>query len=155
MILREVTEADLPVLHAHQADPEGARMAAFKSRELPAFLHHWRTNILPNPTGCARAIVEGGQVVGNIVTWAQGDQRLLGYWLGREFWGRGLATAAVSQFLSTVDSIRPIDAFVATANVGSLRVLQKCGFALVPDSRVIGEDGIEEVQYRLKRDGDG
>ena len=151
MILREITVDDLLTIYEHQHDPEAARMAAFTSRELPAFMEHWKTKILANPTGCSRVIVEAGQVVGNIVTWTQAEQRLIGYWLGREFWGRGLASAAVAEFVAKVDPLRPIDAFVATSNVGSRRVHEKCGFELVAGSRATGEDGIEEVQYRLSR----
>ena len=151
MMLREITVADLSVLYEHQADPVAARMAAFTSRELPAFMEHWKTKILANKTGCSRVIVSDGRVVGHIVTWTQGEQRLIGYWIGRDAWGGGLASAAVAEFVAKVDLLRPIDALVATSNPGSIRVLQKCGFELVPDWRVTGEDGIEEVTYRLAR----
>lgn len=124
-------------------------MAAVPTRELPQFLVHWRTNILASPTSKARVIVHDGRVAGSIVSWNPGSQRLLGYWVGREFWGKGLATAAVAEFLKEVDLTRPLDASVATHNVGSLRVLQKNGFVIVEGSRVIGEDGIEEVLCRL------
>jgi RimJ/RimL family protein N-acetyltransferase len=148
VILREVGLGDLPVIFEHQRDPEAARMAAFTPRELPAFMEHWKTKILGEPTACARAVVEGTQVAGFVVTWTQADRRLLGYWIGRAFWGRGLATAALAEFVARVEPIRPLEASVATSNVGSIRVLQKCGFELVPGSRVIGDDGIEEVCYR-------
>jgi RimJ/RimL family protein N-acetyltransferase len=47
------------------------------------------------------------------------------YWLGRDFWGRGLATQALNRMLHLVVD-RPILARAATDNIGSLRVLQKC-----------------------------
>ena len=50
--------------------------------------------------------------------------------------------------MKSVDAHRPLDAMVATSNLGSIRVLEKAGFTLVPDSRAV-TDGVEEVQYRL------
>ncbi|HET9672049.1 MAG TPA: GNAT family N-acetyltransferase [Actinomycetota bacterium] len=94
----------------------------------------------------ARAIVADGEVAGNVGSWDGDGKRLLGYWVGREHWGRGIATAAVAAFLE-IDRTRPIHAFVAVTNVGSIRVLEKCGFARV-DSR-FADDGVEERVYRL------
>lgn len=136
---------DLPILFAHQADPEAARMALFPSRDRPAFLAHWE-RIGADPTTVARAIVADGEVAGNVGSWDGDGKRLLGYWVGREHWGRGIATAAVAAFLE-IDRTRPIHAFVAVTNVGSIRVLEKCGFARV-DSR-FADDGVEERVYRL------
>jgi RimJ/RimL family protein N-acetyltransferase len=64
---------------------------------------------------------------GNIGCWEQDGQRLVGYWLGREFWGRGLATAALAELAAEI-SERPLHAWVVSSNVGSIRVLEKCGF---------------------------
>ena len=41
LLLRDVVEADLPILFEHQIDPEANRMAAFPPRQWPAFLDHW------------------------------------------------------------------------------------------------------------------
>jgi RimJ/RimL family protein N-acetyltransferase len=49
--------------------------------------------------------------------------------LGKEFWGKGIATQALSQFLEVV-STRPIYARVAKDNLASIRVLEKNGFKL-------------------------
>jgi RimJ/RimL family protein N-acetyltransferase len=53
----------------------------------------------------------------------------VGYWVGREFWGRGIATRALAAFLDEV-SERPIYAGVADTNLASIRVLEKCGFTV-------------------------
>ena len=52
------------------------------------------------------------------------------YWLGQEFWGRGLATQALKRMLQFVVD-RPIVAKAATDNIGSIKVLQKCGFKII------------------------
>lgn len=148
-MLRETDEGDLPALFEHQRDPEGARMAVFTPRELSAFLHHWRTRILGDPRVHVRTIVVDERVAGYVTSWAQDESRLIAYWIARELWGRGVATTALTEFVEQVDSFRPLDAFVATSNRGSIRVLEKCGFALVPGSHETGTDGVEEVRYRL------
>src|SRR5215217_4330714 len=130
--LREVTEADLPILFEQQLDPAAAQMAAFPSRDRQAFMAHW-AKIMANATMITRAIVFDGQVAGNIGSWAQADQREVGYWIGREYWGKGIASAALAAFLQQVN-MRPLYAHVAKHNRGSLRVLEKSGFV------IIGED---------------
>ncbi len=147
MILRNVTDEDLPIFFEHQRDPEALRMAAFSSRERDAFLTHWRTNVL-RPENLARSIVVGGLVAGYISSWEQDGKRLVAYWIGREHWGRGLATRALSEFL-VLEPIRPLHAFVAVQNVGSIRVLEKCGFRTVAQENQQHPDGVAEVLMRL------
>lgn len=87
--LREVRLGDLPILFEHQRDPEGARMAALKSRERDAFMAHW-AKIMANPACATRVILTDGIVTGNIGAWTDGTERLVGYWIGRDFWGLSL-----------------------------------------------------------------
>ena len=58
------------------------------------------------------------------------DVREGGYWIDREYWGKGIATKALSRFLCQVTE-RPLCALVARHNTASIRVLEKCGFAIV------------------------
>jgi RimJ/RimL family protein N-acetyltransferase len=114
---------------------------------------HW-AKLRREPSNIIRTIVCDGQVAGNIGSWIAEDQRLIGYWIGREFWGRGVATAALAAFVAEVNE-RPLHAFVAKHNVGSIRVLEKCEFVPSPehDPSIAGEDGIHEVLYMLSRRG--
>ena len=143
--LRPCIDADLPSFYQHQCDAKACEMAAFPSRELDAFMTHWRQNVLPNPQGLARSILLDGRVVGNIVSWRQKVEpsaelnpdldslseplfeQELGYWIDPQHWGKGIASAALANFLCEV-SIRPIFAHVASHNIGSQRVLSKSGF---------------------------
>lgn len=125
-ILREVREADIETFYLQQADPESAAMAAFTSRDQATSYARWR-EIMANETIVARAIVVGDQVAGHVVSWEENGHRELGYWVGREFWGRGVATAAVRALLQIVTE-RPLEAWTAPRNVGSQRVLEKNGF---------------------------
>jgi RimJ/RimL family protein N-acetyltransferase len=125
-LLRDVIESDLPIFFEHQSDPEATAMADFPARDREAFDAHWE-RVLGDPTLTSKTIVFEGQVAGNIGSWEHDGRRLVGYWLGREFWGKGLATKALAELVDELDR-RPIYAYVAKTNVGSIRVLEKCGF---------------------------
>lgn len=98
MLLRTVNAEDLERFFEHQRDPEALRMAAFSSRERDAFITHWRTNVL-RPENLSRTIVVDGVVAGTIGSWSQDGNRLVGYWVDRAQWGRGVATGALNAFL--------------------------------------------------------
>ncbi len=130
--IRVVAESDLPVLYKQQLDPEAIAMAAFPARDREAFYAHSR-KIMANESVTFKAIIYDGQLAGSIVSWEMDGHREVGYWLGKEFWGKGVATQAVSEYVKLVTT-RPLFAHVAKHNIGSKRVLEKCGF------EVIGED---------------
>jgi RimJ/RimL family protein N-acetyltransferase len=130
--LRDVTEDDLPVFFAHQQDPDACRMAAFSPREEEAFKAHW-ARILADAAVRKHAVLLDDQLVGNIASYLHEGKREVGYWIGKEHWGKGIATRALSAFL-LLDNECPIFAHVAKQNPASKRVLEKCGF------ETIGED---------------
>ncbi len=149
ILLREVADDDLPILFEHQRDPAGVDMANVPSRERDAFMGHW-ARIRVQPTAVLRTIELDGQVAGNLVSWQSDEERLVGYWIGREHWGKGVATAALTRFLEVVDE-RPLHAFVARNNVGSIRVLEKCGFVRIGEDEegfVFRLDAIAEASER-------
>ena len=146
MVLRNVTDEDLPIFFEHQRDAVALRMAAFSSRDHDAFLTHWRTNVL-RPENLSRTIVVGGAIAGYISSWEQDGKRLVAYWIGREHWGKGIATQALSEFL-VLESTRPLHAWVAVHNIGSIRVLEKCGFTRMGDATT-APDSVEEYLYRF------
>src|SRR5687767_11398194 len=98
MILRDVAEADLEVLFEYQREPRAVEMAAFASREREAFFSHWRANVLGVPSAMVRVIVVDEVVVGHLLSWNADGRRLLGYWLGEAFWGRGIASQALAAY---------------------------------------------------------
>ena len=147
VILRNVTEEDLPIFFEHQRDSVALRMAAFRPRERDAFLTHWRTNVL-RPENESRTIVVDGLVTGYISSWDQDGKRLVAYWIGRDHWGKGIATRALSEFV-VLEPTRPLHAWVAAHNVGSIRVLEKCGFRMVARENPQDADGVAEVLMEL------
>jgi len=140
IILRDVTESDLPIFYEQQLDPEATQMAAFPSRDRESFMAHW-AKIMADDSNILKTILFQDQVAGNIVSWGQANEREVGYWLGRNFWGKGIATKALTEFL-IIEKIRPLVAHVVKHNIGSRRVLEKCGFTL-------SKEEIEEVILKL------
>lgn len=148
--LRGVEEHDLPIFFDHQRDPDANRMANFDARDREAFMGHW-AKILRDESVVVRTVESDGRVTGNIVSWEHDGERDVGYWIDRQFWGKGVATAALSAFLEELDT-RPLYAHVAAHNVGSIRVLGKCGFERTDDGPTTADgDGVEELLLRLER----
>ncbi len=147
--LRAVQDGDLPIFFEQQLDPEATRMAAFPSRAHDAFMAHWAKIRANSNVTITRAIIFRGQVAGNIGSWEQAGDRLVGYWIGREFWGQGIASGALKLFLEEV-KYRPFHAHVVKHNVASIRVLQKCGFMISGEEKFSGTDGTEIVELIFK-----
>jgi len=147
--LRPVTKFDLPIIFKHQTDPEACAMAAFPARDRESFDAHW-TKIMANASNILMTIETDGQVAGNLLSWEMEGKREIGYWLGKEFWSRGIATEALSQFLGVVKT-RPLFAHVAKHNVGSKRVLEKCGFKVIGDDKYMnmGNEEVDEFVCKL------
>ena len=147
--LRDVTVSDLPILFEQQLDPEATAMAAFPSRERASFMAHW-TKIMMDETAILKTIIFDGQVAGSIVSWEMVGEREVGYWFGKEFWGKGIATQALTEYLDIVKT-RPLFAHVAKHNVGSRRVLEKCGFMVIGEDQYvnIGNEEVEKFVLRL------
>jgi RimJ/RimL family protein N-acetyltransferase len=145
-LLREVEPQDISIFFEQQDDPVASAMAAFPSRDRAAHDLHWE-KILADESVIARAIVEDGQVVGNIGSWVADGERGVGYWIGRPYWGRGYATRALAELITKVRE-RPLYARVAEHNVGSLRVLAKCGFSIVGEEQGDGAP-VKEIVMRL------
>lgn len=154
VVLRDMSEEDLPVLFEHQIDPDACEMAAFAARDKDAFMGRW-TEILVDETVDKKTILFDRQVVGYMVSFERGGKRQVGYWIGKTFWGKRIATRALAGFLDCVDR-RPLYAYVAKHNVGSLRVLEKCGFTIHGEGLVPCDEGdpeIEEFILVLEPDG--
>jgi RimJ/RimL family protein N-acetyltransferase len=142
--LRAVEDADVALFHQHESDPEASAMAGFPTRERERFLAHW-ARLRADGTKLVRTVVVDGAVAGHVGCWGQEGERLVGYWIGREHWGRGVATRALGLLLEEV-GVRPVQAHVAVHNAASIRVLEANGFRRVARQ---GEDGDEEVVMEL------
>jgi RimJ/RimL family protein N-acetyltransferase len=132
ILLRPVVETDLTILFQQQLDPDAVALSAYPSKDRGEFMRHWE-GIMKNKNVTARSILYKEKIAGHIICWKEGrfEQRI-GYWIGREFWRRGIASTAVADFLVLV-KIRPLFAEVANHNLASKRVLEKNGFTVLDE----------------------
>ena len=147
-LLRDVVEDDLPIFFEQQLDPDANHMAAFTAKDptnRDVFTAHWN-RILANATVIIKTIVFDEYVVGYVLSYENAGKPEVTYWIGKEFWGKGLATQALSGFLAHGNKIRPIYARVAKDNIGSLRVLEKCRFTITGEDKGIANARGEEVE---------
>ena len=150
--LRPVLDDDLSIFFDQQLDPDANYMAAFTAKDptdRAAFMAHWQ-RILASPTVIVRTVVVDGAIVGSVLSYEEDGRPEVSYWLGKPYWGQGIATRALAAFLADVNRTRPIYARAAKDNVGSLRVLAKCGFAIVgADKGYANARGTEVEEYVL------
>lgn len=151
LLLRDVVEDDLPQFFDFQLDPQANHMAAFIARDptdRDAFTAHWK-KIMAAPELIQKTIVCDGQVVGNIGSYEESGKPEVTYWIGPAYWGQGIATRALKIFLEKINTVRPIYARVAKDNLGSRRVLEKCGFMIVSESKGYAKARGEEIEDLL------
>jgi len=147
VVLRDVTENDLDILFEQQRDPAANRMAAFTAKDpadREAFAEHW-ARILGDDAIVKKTVVHERRVVGHVLSFERFGKPEVSYWIGRRYWGRGLATRALSGLLVDLKE-RPLYARVAKDNVASLRVLEKCGFTIFDEGRAFSNARGEDVE---------
>ncbi len=147
--LRDLVDGDFPIFFEHQRDEVSARMAAFGTKDSTAdeLAARWKRGIAAGGTR-HKAIIAGGDVVGFVATFFHEEKLQVTYWIARAHWGRGIASAALTQLLALVTT-RPIYASAAKDNIGSLRVLQKCGFTIRGTARAFANARGEEIEEVL------
>ena len=97
----------------------------------------WIAGLLGRPIATDFAIEVDGRAVGAIgcVPGEDVSRRSaeIGYWLGREYWGRGITSAAVrevTRLLLDRPAFCRLHATVFAPNLASARVLEKAGYSL-------------------------
>lgn len=145
--LREVRDSDLPVFYRQMTDTTSLTMAAFTSED-PAdrgnFAAHW-ARVRRDPRVICRTVVGDGEtVVGHASVFGPPGEREITYWIGREYWGHGVATAALRALLDLVPD-RPLHGRAAADNSGSIRVMEKCGFVVTGRERGYANARGEEI----------
>lgn len=127
--LRAITDDDLDTLFELESDVAGADMIAFLPREpgdRTAFDAHWAR--IRSDTEVLTWIVESdGRFAGYALSFLMNGERQVGYWIVRELWGHGIATAATRAVVAQIAE-RPLWGSTVSDNLGSQRVLQNAGF---------------------------
>jgi RimJ/RimL family protein N-acetyltransferase len=134
ILLRRTHAADLPRLHAMELDEASNALAGTKPRDWPTFHDRWMQILADVDDGVLgvipRVVIADGSVVGAVNISPHEGRSAIGYWVAREWWGRGIATRAVGMMLGEFTR-RPLIATASAANLPSIRVLEKHGFVLV------------------------
>ncbi len=151
LLLRNVVKDDLPIFFEYQLDQEANYMAAFTAKDptnQEAFMAHWHRN-LTDETVILQTILFNGQVAGSVSSYEEEGRPEVTYWLGKEYWGKGIAIWALTEFLTQHNKTRPIYARAAKDNLGSRRVLEKCGFTIIGESRGFANARGQEIEELL------
>ncbi len=144
---------DLNVLFEFQLDKEAIQLAAFTPKDPTdkiAYIEKYSKH-LADPTINNQTIRVDGVIAGSIAKFVMENNAEITYWIDRKFWGQGIATSALREFLKIVP-VRPIYGRVAFDNYGSQRVLEKCGFEKIGKDKGFAnarQAEIEEYIYRL------
>ena len=151
--LRPLREEDLPTLFEIQLDDTAQRLAAFTDKtahDRDAYLAKFR-KILADDEITNRVIEVDGTIVGSEAAFPiQGDMEVT-YWIHRDWWGRGVASAALAGLLDEV-TVRPVFGRVAEDNAGSVRVLERNGFVRVGTDEGFSEarqETVTELVFKL------
>lgn len=151
--LRKTVIADLELLFQFQLDEEACFMAGFMSKgheDKNAYIEKYK-KFLSDPTIHMQTIWLNENIVGSVAKYVMDGHAEITYWIDKQYWGQGIATCALNEFLN-LEITRPIFGRAAFDNVGSQRVLEKCGFVKVGTDRgfaLARKEEIEEVIYKL------
>jgi RimJ/RimL family protein N-acetyltransferase len=149
LAIRPVEDSDFGTLFEFQSDLESCQMATVPPKTREAYQAHIE-KIRANPDCIIRIIEDESTIVGFALSWLAEEGRNLGYWIGRDFWGRGYASQGLALLLQELTE-RPLVAHVANTNPASKRVLEKNGFVYV-SSQTVDESPLgqfELMEYRL------
>ena len=153
MIIRKTIQDDLETLFKNQRDKEANVMAAFTAEDpndKVAYMAKW-SKIVDNDQVNMQTVLLESQIVGSVLHFSMDGEINVSYWIGKTYWGKGIASQALSLFVHQV-SERPLFGRVAFDNIGSQKVLEKCGFEEIGTdvyfANARGKE-IEEKIYRL------
>lgn len=151
--LTKTENDDLNFFFQFQLDKEAIYLAAFTPKDpndKAAYIGKY-TKFLTDPTINMCTIKVNGEIAGSISKFVMEDEAEITYWIDRKFWGQGIATTALKDFLK-IETVRPIYGRVAFDNYGSQKVLEKCSFVKIGKDKGFAnarQAEIEEYIYKL------
>jgi RimJ/RimL family protein N-acetyltransferase len=151
--LTKTEKDDLHVLFQFQLNKEANYLAAFTAKDMNdeiAYIEKY-TKFLTDPSINMKTLRVGNEIVGSIAKYVMENDAEITYWIDRKFWGQGIATSALKEFL-TIEQTRPIYGRAAFDNYGSHKVLEKCRFIKIGMDKGFAnarQTEIEEYIYKL------
>lgn len=164
--LRQLRESDAQSLAINANNPGIARNlrdqfpSPYKLEDAQAFIKFTQSG---QPDIHLAIDVNGGDAVGVIGVRFRDDVHRLtgevGYWIGENFWGRGIVTEALDALTDHVfqsTALIRLDAFVYAGNPASARVLEKAGYRRegVLKSYVIKNDQVLDASLYARIKGE-
>lgn len=153
LTFRKSKPADLAALFQFQLDQEANHLAAFTSKDpndKAAYIEKY-TKHMNDPSINMLTILMDGTIIGSIAKFEMHGDAEITYWIDKNYWGRGIATTALQNLLD-IETARPIFGRTAFDNLGSQRVLEKCGFVKIGTDKGFAnarQAEIEEFIYKL------
>ena len=153
--LTRSTEDDLNSFFQFQLDEKANYLAAFTAKDRhdkAAYISKY-SKFLTEPTINMQTIKVNGVIAGSVSKFEIDNEAERTYWIDRKFWGQGIATAALKEFLKS-ELTRPIRGRVAFDNYGSQKVLEKCGFIKTGTDKGFAnarQEEVEEYIYSLEK----
>nr|WP_317131122.1 GNAT family N-acetyltransferase [Sphingobacterium daejeonense] len=144
--LRKTVLNDLEQLFEFQTDKEGIHQAAFTPKDPTdknAYLAKYE-KILQDPSTNNQTILLDNVIVGSMAKFILNGKTEITYWIDSKYWGKGIATKALSAFLEMMTD-RPVFGRVTFDNFGSQKVLEKCDFVKVGENKGFANARQEEI----------
>jgi ribosomal-protein-alanine N-acetyltransferase len=158
LILRPMTLGDAPDVFAYSADPAVLRYTTGTTPSHPEETRSWLEGVLADPATHMWAILlrDSPTVIGAIEFGVPiPGSGSIHYALSRSHWGAGLMTEAVEAVcrwaIDALPSMQDITTGVVAQNVGSARVLEKCGFERIGSIVEQWNGGAEPVTLHMYR----
>jgi [ribosomal protein S5]-alanine N-acetyltransferase len=151
--LKSTKFADLDILFRFQLYKEVKNLAAVRTKYQPnktAYITKY-TKLLNDPSINNQTIFINNIIVGSIAKFERDNDAEVTYLIDKNFWGQGIATIALKQFL-TIEIARPIFGRTAFDNFASQRVLEKCDFKKIGKNTYFANERqseIEELIYKF------
>src|SRR4030095_6730406 len=101
IILRKTEITDLEFFFIFQLDDDARYLAAFTSKDTTdktAYLQKY-TKLVNDPTKNNQTIIVDNSIVGSIAKFEMEGEAEVTYWIDKKFWGKGIATKALKEFL--------------------------------------------------------
>ena len=167
LILRPWEESDLEDFYAYASVEGVGEMAGWRHHESIEVSRSILEDFMSHKNVFALVHRESGRAIGSLglhPSWANEDEayrdlkvKEIGYVLSREYWGQGLMPEAVRAVIGFCFDTCGLDALTVghfSVNGQSKRVIEKCGFQFVKESRyhakLLGKD-FDDRKYILLR----
>ena len=162
LYLRPWVVGDADDLYTLAKDPEVGPSAGWPAHQNAEESRRIILNVLAVPETYAIIRKEDAKLIGSIglkfgedSTSEAQDEPELGYWIGKDFWGRGYATEAAKAMITwafTECHARAVWCCHYEGNERSRRVIEKCGFRYVrtnPEGDTLLGYKLPELEYKL------